>query len=192
MRAALKKGGVTYQAMGDELGLTKGAVGHWATGKYRPSFDQVLRIAARTGYPLPVEGLIRPPDVTIHTQNKGEPDPLVAHSESQIRTTLPSHISWEGLRVVHGNSALPQEFVTSIPDGAMAPRIGPGTNIWFKKADSARPRQVIMVEAAGKRWIRRYAETEAGPEAQAMDTAFPTFREFTVVAVMYMLQVSEV
>jgi len=193
VKAALKHGKVTYQAMGDELSLSKAAVGHWATGMTKPSFDQIVKIVRRTGYPMPAGDGLRPPTVLSAASGAHPPLGGVDQTLSQHHTNLPSQVPWERLKVVSKEEKeLPPEFVTAMPDAALAPKIAAGTNIWFKAATEASPRQVVLVEANGKRWIRRYAETQEGPQAQALDDAFPSFAAFKVVAVMYMLQISEI
>lgn len=82
---------------------------------------------------------------------------------------------------------IPADLMVEVPDDALAPRgISKGQHIWFKAASSAEPRNVVIIEAAGRRYIRRYAEDAQGPFAQALDDAFPSFRDFKIVAVMYM------
>lgn len=53
VRAARKHKGWTLEAMGEALGRSKATAGFWETGKSKPSFAQVLRIAEVTGYPVP-------------------------------------------------------------------------------------------------------------------------------------------
>lgn len=107
-----------------------------------------------------------------------------AQPMSHFTTSLPTQLQWE--RVMQKETHLPDEFVTEMPDGALAPRIMPGTAIWFRKSSRAEPRNVVLIEAGGRRWIRRLIETADGPLAQAIDDAFPSFDNFTVVAVMHM------
>ena len=196
VKAALKHGKVTYQSMGDEMSLSKAAVGHWATGVTKPSFDQIVKIARRTGYPMPTGEALAPPTFSPSSLGVSEPQNGLDQSLSYRATNLPSQVPWERLKVVNEqekqHQQVPREFVTTMPDAALAPKIAAGTNIWFKAASEASPRQVVLIEANGKRWIRRYAETQDGPQAQALDDAFPSFATFKVVAVMYMLQISEV
>lgn len=126
-------------------------------------------------------------DALRHLNPPPEPSPALtgaAQPMSHYTTSLPAKLAWE--KVMQKEAQLPEEFVTEMPDGALAPRIVAGTAIWFKKSSHAEPRNVVLVEAKGKRWIRRYAETSAGPVAQALDDAFPSFEEFEVVAVMHM------
>jgi phage repressor protein C with HTH and peptisase S24 domain len=53
VRAARKHKGWTLEAMGEALGRSKATAGFWETGKSKPSFAQVIRIAEVTGYPVP-------------------------------------------------------------------------------------------------------------------------------------------
>ena len=41
------------QQLADHMILTKGAIYHWEHGKNNPSFEQVMRIAELTAYPMP-------------------------------------------------------------------------------------------------------------------------------------------
>ncbi|MBV5295499.1 MULTISPECIES: LexA family transcriptional regulator [Curvibacter] len=47
------RGQLTLEQLGEKLGRSKGAIGHWETGKNKPSYDQVMAIHELTGYPLP-------------------------------------------------------------------------------------------------------------------------------------------
>ncbi|MCU0919152.1 MAG: helix-turn-helix transcriptional regulator [Burkholderiaceae bacterium] len=53
VRAARQHGKLTMQQLADHLSLTKGAVYHWEHGNNNPSFEQVMRIAELTAYPVP-------------------------------------------------------------------------------------------------------------------------------------------
>lgn len=57
--AARKHKGWTQTQLGEQLGRTKGNVGHWETGKHAPSIEQITQISTATGYPLPALGARR-------------------------------------------------------------------------------------------------------------------------------------
>ena len=81
---------------------------------------------------------------------------------------------------------IPTDLMVEVPDDALAARgLMKGERIWFKAQDSAEPRNVVLIEANGRRYIRRY--TESG-RAEALDSAFDSFEpgQFSVVAVMHM------
>lgn len=42
----------TQTQLADHLGLTKGNISGWENRRHQPSFDQLLRVEALTGYPL--------------------------------------------------------------------------------------------------------------------------------------------
>lgn len=54
--AARKHKGWTQTQLGEQLGRTKGNIGHWETGKHAPSIDQISQISNATGYPVPAIG----------------------------------------------------------------------------------------------------------------------------------------
>lgn len=110
-----------------------------------------------------------------------------AHGVSYQPLQTPPITKWEDLVKVESMPALPADLMLEVPDNALAPRgLSKGQHIWFKAASAAEPRNVVLIEANGRRYIRRYAEDAQGPFAQALDDAYPSFREFKVVAVMHM------
>lgn len=65
VRAARAHGKLTMQQLGDELGLTRGAIYHWEHDNNNPSFQQIARIAEITGYPMPLLAGGEPPAVEL-------------------------------------------------------------------------------------------------------------------------------
>jgi SOS-response transcriptional repressor LexA len=53
IRVARKAAGLTQGQLGEKLGLTKGNVSAWETGKHAPSYEQMLKICKISGIPLP-------------------------------------------------------------------------------------------------------------------------------------------
>ena len=81
---------------------------------------------------------------------------------------------------------VPADLLVEVPDEALAARgLMKGERVWFKAASQAQPRNVVLIEANGRRYIRRF--TESG-RAEALDSAFDSFEPgaFRVVAVMHM------
>lgn len=61
VKAARKHKGLTMEALGSAVGVTKGNVFHWEHGNHNPSFAQVLKIKAITGIEsLPMGASDRP------------------------------------------------------------------------------------------------------------------------------------
>lgn len=50
----------TQRQLADAVNRTKGAVGHWETGKHAPSVEMAEHISTLTGYPLPHMGAGEP------------------------------------------------------------------------------------------------------------------------------------
>lgn len=111
----------------------------------------------------------------------------VAHDLSYPQVTTPPLTVWEDVVSLEKMPVVPADLMVEVPDDALAPRgLARGQHVWFKAAAQAQPRNVVLIEANGRRYIRRYAEDSQGPFAQALDDAYPSFREFKVVAVMHM------
>lgn len=55
VRLARKHKGWTLTQMAEAVGRSKSNVGLWEQGKHSPSYEQVKRISAETGFPLPHE-----------------------------------------------------------------------------------------------------------------------------------------
>lgn len=53
IRAARKKADLTQEQLGEKLGVTKANVSSWETGRHKPSYEQIQRIAALSKLPLP-------------------------------------------------------------------------------------------------------------------------------------------
>ena len=56
VRAARKHAQLTQDGLAEKLEMSKGNVSGWENGRHKPSFDQMKRISALTGYPLPLGG----------------------------------------------------------------------------------------------------------------------------------------
>lgn len=112
------------------------------------------------------------------------------HGMSYPQVTTPPITPWGDIVSLEKTPAIPADLMVEVPDEALANRdIRKGQFIWFKAANTAEPADVVLIEANGRRYIRRY--TESG-RAEATDTAYVSFEEnFKIVAVMFMLQRSK-
>lgn len=110
----------------------------------------------------------------------------VAHSVSYTTIEDPPITPWEDVVSLERMPAVPADLLVEVPDEALAARgLMKGERVWFKAASQAQPRNVVLIEANGRRYIRRF--TESG-RAEALDSAFDSFEPgaFRVVAVMHM------
>ncbi|MNX11315.1 Helix-turn-helix domain protein [compost metagenome] len=57
IRAARKAAGINQEQLGESLGVTKGNVSAWENNRHEPSYSQMLKIAERAGWKLPLPGL---------------------------------------------------------------------------------------------------------------------------------------
>jgi hypothetical protein len=111
----------------------------------------------------------------------------VAHGLIYPKLDTPPITHWGVVVSLEAMPVVPADLMVEVPDDALAARgVAKGQHIWFKAANSAEPRNVVLIEANGRRYIRRYAEDGQGPFAQALDDAYPSFRDFKIVAVMFM------
>ena len=118
----------------------------------------------------------------------GEAPPLsrasVAHVVSYPKIETPPITTWEVVVSLEKMPAIPADLMVEAPDDALkAAGLGKGQLIWFRAASTAQPANVVLIEAEGRRYIRRY--TEDGTAAP-LDSAYKTFTDFRVVAVMFM------
>lgn len=51
---------LTQQQLGDAMGVTKGNVSSWEKGRHDASHEQLVKIAAITGYKEPLPGMVEP------------------------------------------------------------------------------------------------------------------------------------
>ena len=166
---------MTLEELGAAVGRSKANVGHWMNGKHEPSYQQVLAISKATGHALPSD-LFPSPAVEVP-----------AHDVSYPKIDTPPLTPWGDVVSIEKMPVIPVDLMVEVPDDALAARgIAKGERLWFKASAAAEPRNVVLIEANGRRYIRRYAEDAQGPFAQALDDAFPSFRDFSIVAVMYM------
>lgn len=103
-------------------------------------------------------------------------------------TVKPVELTWRDLVIA---TDLPALFEVHMPDGALQPNIAPGTLLLFRTdftAEDLRPRVGILVkDAQGGRYIRRYAEAPGGRWiAQALDAAYASLdgADVSILAVM--------
>lgn len=109
-----------------------------------------------------------------------------AHQVSYITIEDPPITPWEDVVSLERMPVVPADLLVEVPDEALAARgLMKGERVWFKAASQAQPRNVVLIEANGRRYIRRF--TESG-RAEALDSAFDSFEPgaFRVVAVMHM------
>jgi SOS-response transcriptional repressor LexA len=53
VKAARKHAGLTLEQLGALVDRTKANVGHWESGKHKPSYSQIVQISVATGYAMP-------------------------------------------------------------------------------------------------------------------------------------------
>lgn len=56
IRTARKLAGVNQEQLGEALGVTKGNVSAWENNRHEPSYSQMLKIAERAGWKIPLPG----------------------------------------------------------------------------------------------------------------------------------------
>lgn len=57
IRAARRAAGINQEQLGESLGVTKGNVSAWENNRHEPSYSQMLKIAERAGWKMPLPGL---------------------------------------------------------------------------------------------------------------------------------------
>lgn len=58
VRAARNHANLTQDGLAAKMEMSKGNVSGWENGRHKPSFAQMKRISALTGFPLPLDGLV--------------------------------------------------------------------------------------------------------------------------------------
>lgn len=83
----------------------------------------------------------------------------------------PERLSWEH---VMQSEELPDQFVITAPDDALAPSLPRGTAIVMERAVEPQPGECVLVrDARGVRYLRRYTQAPGGHYvAQAIDDAY--------------------
>lgn len=172
--------GFTVGQLAKAAGKTSSAVSQWLNGSTKAiKAESAIGLQALTGWAAAWWATGKGP--------KASPPPDVAHALSYPKIDTPPITVWEDVVSLEKMPVIPADLMVQVPDDALAARgISKGQLIWFKSASHAEPRNVVLIEANGRRYIRRYAEDGQGPFAQALDDAFPSFRQFEIVAVMFM------
>jgi len=57
VRQARKHAHMTQDGLAEKMEMSKGNVSGWENGRHKPSFEQMKRISALTGFPLPIDGV---------------------------------------------------------------------------------------------------------------------------------------
>lgn len=174
--------GFTVGQLAKAAGKTSSAVSQWLNGATKAiKAESAIGLQALTGWAA-----------TWWATGKGPKEviPAMAHEVSYPQVTTPPITPWGDIVSLEKTPAIPADLMVEVPDEALANRdIRKGQFIWFKAASTAEPADVILIEANGRRYIRRY--TESG-RAEATDTAYVSFEgNFKIVAVMFMLQRSK-
>lgn len=73
VRAARNHAGLTIEQLAVELNRSKAAAGFWETGATKPSYQQMARISAVTGYPMPGDVVAPPRDDIAAARSKKWP-----------------------------------------------------------------------------------------------------------------------
>jgi len=159
-------------------------------GSPRPHLSAIASGAKPCGNKLAAkieERLDKDPGWLDEEHRQGLPDahqPGMAHVVSYPRIETPPITQWEVVVSLEKMPAIPADLMVEAPDDALkAAGLGKGQLIWFRAASAAQPANVVLIEAEGRRYIRRY--TEDGTAAP-LDSAYKTFTDFRVVAVMFM------
>lgn len=183
----------TQQRIATKAGLGQTTVGRILRGEVSPNSGNLRKVA--DAFNVDVGYLHYKPEhfrerMLAGGLRKLQAEPrasAVAHDVSYTALhTLPI-TPWEVVVSLEKLPVIPADLMVEVPDDALAARgLSKGQRVWFKAASKAEPRNVVLIEANGRRYIRRYAEDAQGPFAQALDDAYPSFREFNVVAVMFM------
>ena len=75
VKAARNHAGLTLEQLGARLSRTKANVGHWQSGKHKPSYEQMLQISQVTGYPMPAIGASSEQQEHLSIVDNTEPQP---------------------------------------------------------------------------------------------------------------------
>lgn len=138
VRAARARKGLSQETLAEMVGRSKAAIGHWETGRYTPSFEQIGQISAATGYPAPPLGASTTPaarsNVEAAPDHKGlvpliswvragewhpAADPLQPGEAERWLPCLAGHsASTYALRVKGDSMTAPQGNVRTYPEGS--------------------------------------------------------------------------
>ena len=65
VRQARKHAHLTQDGLAEKMEMSKGNVSGWENGRHKPSFEQMKRISALTGFPLPLDANTEPAPIGV-------------------------------------------------------------------------------------------------------------------------------
>jgi phage repressor protein C with HTH and peptisase S24 domain len=154
VRAARKRADMTMEQLGEAMGRSKGAISHWETGKYVPSYEQIKRISDLTGYPMPdaasapAEGLASP--APQHHGNRLRPIWVCGTCQGGI----PERV-WEGnweevaQEFAWESSSDPKAFLCEVVGMSMYPRYKPREFALIEPSRSVELEEDVLVRLDG-------------------------------------------
>ncbi len=151
------------------LGLSTGRVSQLLTANGTFGEKSARMVEERCGLPL---GWLDAIDDAASPQQMMARE-AEAHYLNLQPFTVPQELSWEDVMQM---DKLPATFVLAMPDDALAPRVLRGTRLIFDTAVRPQPGTgVLVLDAVGRRYVRRYAEGTGGTWlAQAVHDAYAT------------------
>lgn len=147
VRAARASQGWSLQVLGDLIGRSKGAVGHWENGINEPNYELIVKIHELTNYPMPGSAL--------KVSEPGASYRGAAHLMSLSSFETPPTITWG--EIMNPTTVFPASFVCAVPDDALSPLTPKGTRLVFETGGEPMPGVgVLIADRDGNRYIRRF------------------------------------
>lgn len=154
--------GISRAELSERSGIAASTLSRYLSSPSSPGHKRISEINARK-----LERAGRKPENWLDGRAVAAPPPQphpsargLAHDMIHGPWTLPPTLSWEEIM---RSSEFPGSFVVAMPDDALAPNVPRGTRLIFEPdAEPVPLRGVLVQDATGRRYIRRYAEAPGG------------------------------
>lgn len=169
LKPLMERSGMSIQKLADDLGVSFQAVAKVRDGG---SFGSANNLKAAKMFGVNPEWLATGKGPSDRAANQDKSDgqhPLIAGAHlgapvdrgvSYRPWTLPPLLSRETFMQAID---LPEAFTVAVPDDALAPSLTRGTEVVFRRAESAEPGQCVVVEDKDRtRYIRRFTQEPGG------------------------------
>jgi SOS-response transcriptional repressor LexA len=140
---ARKHAGMNQEELALKLGVTKGNVSAWERGRHKPRLEQTVKLAAVTGYSLPVElASWNAVPASIGTRRI----PLISFEQACVWTgefdtnNTDNKIEWLMTDLEHSEQA----FSLEIYEESMSPEFRPGDRVIIDPAVTPRPGDFVV------------------------------------------------
>jgi SOS-response transcriptional repressor LexA len=181
VRQARKHARLTQDGLAEMLEMSKGNVSGWENGRHKPSFEQMKRISALTGFPLPLDDLGNASPAPIGARKV----PVISAIQAGMWSEIVDHFEpgeaddW----LLTDLELSANSFALTIRGNSMLPEFNPGDRVIIDPAVSPHPGDFVAAkngdqEATFKKYRPRGMDAAGNMvfELVPLNEDYPTLR----------------